>query len=149
MRRRMIVVFVCALLGFPAIRPALAQESPPDGMPDIHGTWSGKAQAVELHLGGTEKNGETEAYPLTLSVAQSGADITIDVTLMRDEGPLAYRLVGKVGRGRLWGQGTDIGRTGNALVIEAGVNAKGTVMKGTELLLFDPPLQVKFKAKKQ
>jgi hypothetical protein len=54
-----------------------------------------------------------------------------------------------VGRGKLWGQGTDIGSTGNALVAVSGINAKGNVMKGTQLLLFDPPLQVKFRAKKQ
>ena len=149
MHRRIAVLLVCAVLGIAGIRPALAQEPPADGKPDIHGTWNGKAQAIELHLGGTEKNGETESYPLTLTITQTGADITLDATLMREEGPLAYRLTGKVGRGKLWGQGTDIGSTGNALVAVSGINAKGNVMKGTQLLLFDPPLQVKFRAKKQ
>jgi len=34
-------------------------------------------------------------------------------------------------------------------VAVSSVNAKGNVLKGTELLLFDPPIQVRFKAKKK
>ena len=63
MRHGLLVILVCAAVG-----AALAQEGPPDGTPDIGGSWSGKAQAVELHLGGTEKNGDAESYPLTLSI---------------------------------------------------------------------------------
>jgi hypothetical protein len=69
-------------------------------------------------------------------------------TISRDEGPLAYRLVGEIGRGRFWAQGTDASGTGNALVTLGAVNRKGNAMKGSELLLFDPPLQTKFTLKK-
>ncbi len=45
---------------------AQEQEPPPDGKPDIHGTWKGRAQALESHLGGTTKNGHVESYPIEL-----------------------------------------------------------------------------------
>src|SRR5262245_47844605 len=105
MRHRTVVVLACVALGLVGASRTLAQEAPPDGTPDIHGTWAGKGHATEIHLGGTEKNGSTELYPITLNIAQTGADTTIDVTISRSEGPLAYRLTGKVGRGRFWGQG--------------------------------------------
>jgi len=149
MRRRALVVLACVTLGLSGMWPAIAQELPPDGKPDIHGTWSGKAQAIEFHLGGTEANGGAESYPITLDIAQTGADVTLGVTIMRDEGPLTYQLTGKVGRGKFWAQGTDAAGTGNSLVAIGGVNAKGNVMKGTQLLLFDTPIQVKFKAKQR
>jgi len=34
---------------------AQEQEPPPDGKPDIHGTWKGRAQALESHLGGPRR----------------------------------------------------------------------------------------------
>jgi len=148
MHHRTLAVLACAAL-LAARGHVLAQEPPPDGQPDIHGTWSGKAHATEFHLSGTEKNGVVEPYPITVDIAQAGADITLDVTITRDEGPLVYRLTGKIGRGKLWAQGTDAGGTGNSLVALATVNAKGNGMKGSELLLFDPPLQTKFAMKKQ
>ena len=149
MRRRTLVVLACVTLGLAGMWRAIAQEPPPDGTPDIHGTWSGRAQAIEFHLGGTVKNGGSESYPITLDIAQTGADVTLDVTITRDEGPLAYRLTGKVGRGKFWAQGTDMAGTGNSLVAVGSINAKGNVMKSTELLLFDAPIQVKLKAKKR
>jgi hypothetical protein len=149
MRRRTLAVFTCVALGLAGMGRALAQEAPPDGKPDIHGTWSGRAQAIESHLGGTTKNGSSESYPITVDIAQTGADITLAVTITRDEGPLTFQLRGKVGRGKFWAQGTDTAGTGNSLVAVGGVNAKGKVMKGTDLLLFDSPIQVKFKAKKR
>jgi hypothetical protein len=148
MRHRTVAVLACAVLAFAASGRALGQEPPPDGTPDIHGTWMGKAHAMEFHLAGTEKNGVSEPYPITIDVSQTGADIVLDVTIKRDEGPLAYRLTGQIGRGRFWAQGTDAGGTGNALVTLGAVNAKGNAMKGTELLLFDPPIQTKFTLKK-
>ena len=148
MRHRILAVSACAALVLAGAGHALAQEPPPDGKPDIHGSWMGRARATESHLSGTEKNGVAEPYPITFAIAQTGADITLDVTISRDEGPLVYRLTGKVGRGKFWAEGTDVGGTGNCLVALGGVNAKGNTMKGTELLLFDPPLQTKFTAKK-
>jgi hypothetical protein len=148
MRRRSLAVLACAVLASAGLARALAQEPPPDGNPDIHGTWKGRAHAMELHLGGTEKNGVSEPYPITIDVSQTGADVVLDVTISRDEGDLAYRLTGKIGRGRFWAEGTDVGGTGNALVTLGVVNAKGTAMKGTELLLFAPPLETRFTLKK-
>jgi len=149
MRHRTLAVLSCVAFGLAGMGRALAQEAPPDGKPDIHGTWSGRAQAIESHLGGTTKNGGAESYPIAVDIAQTGADITLAVTITRDEGPLTFQLRGKVGRGKLWAQGTDTAGTGNSLVAVGAVNAKGTVMKGTELLLFDAPLQVKFRVKKR
>jgi hypothetical protein len=148
MRHRTVAVLACAVLALAGLGRAVAQEGPPDGTPDIHGTWKGKAHAMEFHLGGTEKNGVSEPYPITVDVSQTGAAITLDVTISRDEGPLVYRLVGEIGRGRFWAQGMDVGGTGSALVTLGAVSAKGNAMKGTELLLFDPPLETKFTLKK-
>ena len=92
MRHRTVAVLACTLLALAGLGRAFAQEPPPDGTPDIHGTWMGKAHAMEFHLSGTEKNGASEPYPITIAVSQTGADIVLDVTISRDEGPLVYRL---------------------------------------------------------
>jgi len=52
MRHRTVAVLACTLLALAGLGRAFAQEPPPDGTPDIHGTWMGKAHAMEFHLSG-------------------------------------------------------------------------------------------------
>jgi hypothetical protein len=149
MRRGIPVVAAAVLLGAAGMWRAFAIEPPADGSPDIHGSWSGRALATASHLGGAERNGASRRYLIILDILQDGPDITVEVTLVRDEVPLpTHLLTGKVGRGRFWAQGADAGGTGNALVALGTVDAKGTRLKGRELLLFDPPVQVSFEAVK-
>ena len=113
------LVVAAALVALPRLHAA-------SGTPDLTGTWTGVAKAKEFYLDPGEKNGK-DHFPITLAIAQTAGDATVNVTLSSDEGTQTFALTGKVGENSLWAISSD---PLNPFILSVHADKPGKHLKG-------------------
>lgn len=77
-------------------------QDPPDGTPDISGTWLGTMKARSWDQSPSDDDSGKAKVPVRIDVTQNGADVTFRIYIESDEGTREFVLDGQIGQGNAW-----------------------------------------------
>ncbi|MHC4471669.1 MAG: hypothetical protein ACYS99_11965, partial [Planctomycetota bacterium] len=75
---------------------------PPDGQPDISGTWIGKLKVKAWDQHASDDDKSRARLPVLIEITQNGEKITLALNFFTDVGPRRFVLTGEVGNGHFW-----------------------------------------------
>jgi hypothetical protein len=79
-----------------------AQSGPPDGVPDLSGTWTGKLKIRAWDQSPSDDDTSKGNVPVRIDISQNAADITFRIYVEGDEGTREFVLAGQIGQGNAW-----------------------------------------------
>jgi len=141
MRKWSIVLLVSITVLFAGAGVLLSADDEPDGLPDISGTWVGKAKIKGYDMTG-DGDHEKMKVPVTIEILQEGNEIHAQIT-PEDGSP--FEMEGLIGDGHFWLASVEDGEVALWVghVKSKGKKIKGTFLSGEDDYVFEMGIQLK------